>query len=113
MLLTENFQVLTALIMDQNNLSKSSPNQKDTWTPPDPTTVVSNNRRDPPLEGGHSTKIGGMWTLKYDISSPKLYELLINIELKLVTTLDIKNLYNHVKMCLNAVTRLREDLLPD
>ena len=61
--LTENLQVLTALMMDQANIYKSSSTQKDTSTPPDPTTVVLINRRDPPLEGVHSTKIGGMWTL--------------------------------------------------
>ena len=27
--------------------------------------------------------------------------------------MDIKIFYNHINMCLNAVTRLREDLLPD
>ena len=26
--------------------------------------------------------------------------------------MDIKNFYNHIKMCLNVVTRLREYLLP-
>ena len=75
--LTENLQVLTSLLMDQTNISKYSPTQKDTSTPPDLTTVVPTHRRDPPLEGLHSTKIGGMWTLKHEISSPKLYELLI------------------------------------
>ena len=54
-----------------------------------------------------------MWTLKHDISSRKFYELLINTELKGDTVLDIKNLFNHIKMSLNVVTRLREDLLPD
>ena len=41
------------------------------------------------------------------------YELLIKIELKGYTALDLKHFYNHVKMSLNAVTRLREQLLPD
>ena len=27
--------------------------------------------------------------------------------------MDTNNLFNHIKMCLNAVTRIREDLLPD
>ena len=62
-LLTENLQVFTSFMMDHTNISKSSPAQKDTSTPPYPITVVPANRRDPPLEGGHSTKIGGMWTL--------------------------------------------------
>ena len=47
-----------------------SPNQKDTSTPPYTTTVVPDNRRDPPSEGGHSTKVGGMWNLKHKIRSP-------------------------------------------
>ena len=54
-----------------------------------------------------------MWTLKHEICSPKFYELLIKIELKGDTSLDIKNFFNHIKMCLNAVTRLRENLNPD
>ena len=48
-------------MMDLTNISKSSPTQKDIWTPPDPTIVVLTNRRDTPLEGEHSTKIGVMW----------------------------------------------------
>ena len=47
--ITENLQVLTAFIMDQTNISKYSPTQKDTQTHPDPNTVVPNNRRAPPL----------------------------------------------------------------
>ena len=112
-LLTENLQVLTALMTDKTNISKSSPDQEDISTPLDPNTLVPTNRRAPPLEGGHSTKIGGMWTLKHEIKSPKFYELLIKIEIKGDTTLDLKNFCNHIKMCLNAATRLREDLLPD
>ena len=69
-------------------------------------------RISPPLEGGHSIKIGGMWNVKHEIISPNLYELLINTELKVNTAMDLKNFYNHIKMCLNSVTRLREDLLP-
>ena len=53
-----------------------------------------------------------MWTLKHEISSPRLYELLIKIEIKGYTAMELKNFYNHIRMCLNAVTRLREDLLP-
>ena len=100
-------------MMDQTNISKSSPAQKDTSTPQDPTTTVHTNKRYPPLEGGISENIGGMWTLKHGISSPRFYELLIKTELKGYTALDLKNLYNHIKMSLNAVTRLKVDLLPD
>ena len=65
------------------------------------------------MEGGHYTKIDGMWTLKHEISSPKFYELLIKTELKGDTALDINNFFYPIKMCFNSVTRLREDFLPD
>ena len=68
-LLTENLQVLTELMTYKTYVSKSSQSQKDTSTPPEPTTVVKTNRRDPPLEGGHYIKIGGMWNLKHEINS--------------------------------------------
>ena len=59
----ESINKLTTLMMDQTNISKSSPAQKDTSTPPDPTTTFQTNKRAPPLEGGISENIGGMWTL--------------------------------------------------
>ena len=65
------------------------------------------------MEGGHSTKIGGIWTLKHETISTKFYEILIRTEIKGYTTLDLKNFYNHANMCLNEVTRLQEDLLSD
>ena len=74
--------------------------------------MVLSNRRALPLDGVHFTKIGGMWTLKHEIISPKLYKLLINIELKVYTAVDLNKLYNHINICLNEVTRLLEDLLP-
>ena len=98
---------------DRNNISKSSLSQKDTLTPPDPTTTIHTNRRAPPLEGGIYENIGGMWTPKHEISSPRFYELLIKTELEGDTSLDLKNFYNQIKMSLNAVNRLREQLLPD
>ena len=64
-------------IKDQINTLKYSSTKKDSPNPPDPTTVVPDNRRDPPLDGGHYTKIGGMWTLKHQIISRKFYEILI------------------------------------
>ena len=49
-LLTENLQVLTALMIDKTNISKYSPAQKDTWTPLEPTTLLpTNNRAQPEL----------------------------------------------------------------
>ena len=98
---------------DKNNILKSSPSQKHTSTPLEPTTTVQTNRRDPPLEGGISENICGMWTLKHGISSQIFYELLIKTELKGDTDMDFKNLYNHINMYLNAVARLKVDLLPD
>ena len=59
-----------------NHKHKSQAENKDSPKFQDPTTVVPANKKAPPLEGGHSTKIGGMCTLKHDIISPKFYELL-------------------------------------
>ena len=109
----ETLKDFAAFMMDQTNISKSSPAQKDKSTPPDPTTTVHTNRRAPPLEGGISKNIGGMCTLKNEIRSLRFYELLIKTELKGDTALYLKNFYNHIKMSLNAVTRLKVDLLPD
>ena len=53
-----------------------------------------------------------MWTLKYEINSPKLYEVLIKTQLKGYTAMDLKNFYNNIKICLNEVTILRQYLLP-
>ena len=74
--------------------------------------MVPANKNATPLEGGCSTKIGGMWNLKHEISSPKFYEILINIELNGSIDMDLKNFYNRINMYLNAETRLLEDLLP-
>ena len=93
--------------MDQINIPKSFPAQKDTWTPPEPTTTVNINKRAPPLEGGISGNIGGMWTLKHEISSPRFYEIFIKTQLKGDTALDLKNFYNHINMSINAVNRLK------
>ena len=64
-------------MIDQTNIPRSSLAQNYPPKSPDPTTVAPANSRDPPLDGGHSTEIGGMWNLKHEISSLKLYELLI------------------------------------
>ena len=52
--------ILETMKKHNNNISKSSPAQKDTLTPPEPTTTVHTNRRAPLLEGGISENIGGM-----------------------------------------------------
>ena len=64
--------------MDQINIYKSSPDQKDSPKDQYPTNVIPDDRRSPQLDGGHSTKIGGIWTIKHEIISPKFYELLVN-----------------------------------
>ena len=60
--------ILATMKKDKNEILKSSPAQKDTSTPPDPTTTVHTNKRAPSLEGVISENIGGMWTLKHEIS---------------------------------------------
>ena len=54
-----------------------SPGNMDSPKYSDPDNVVPTKNKVPLLEGGNSTKIGGMWTLKHDIRSPKFYELII------------------------------------
>ena len=80
--LSEEFKTMFAVLSNQIDTMSYSPTQNDTSTPPDPNIVVTYNRRAPTLEGGHSTKTGGMWTLKDEISLPKFYDILINTELK-------------------------------
>ena len=105
--LTEYLTEMIPSIIHRVNVLKTSPERKDSPNDQDPTIVVPANKRATLLEGGNSMKIGGMWTLKHEISSPEFYELLIKTELKLDTDVDLKNFYKHIKMCLNAVTRLR------
>ena len=89
-----------------------SPNKVETNKPQYFTTVVHTNKKDPPLEGGKYWKIGGMWTLKLETSSPKLYKLLPDKNIKGDTALDIKKFYNHINIFLNVVTKVQEYLLP-
>ena len=103
---TESLIAMITSMMDQIKISKSSSETNDLPKSRDPTTVIQANNRDTPLGGGNYEKNGGMWNLKHEIRSPKFYELLIKTELKEDTALDIKKLYNHIKMYLNAMTRL-------
>ena len=64
-------------MMGQTNNSKLSPDQKYASNPPYITNMVPANRRATALDGGHYTKICGMWTLNHEISSKQIYELLI------------------------------------
>ena len=94
----EDLTAMIASMMDQIKISKSSLEKKDPTKSQDPTTVVPSNKKDPPLEGGHSTKDGGMWTLKHETISPKFYELPIKTQLKVDTDMDLKNFYNYNRM---------------
>ena len=85
-------------MMDQIEIPKSSPGKKDSPKTQDPTTFVPANNRYLPLEGGNSTEIGFMWTLKHETSSPKFYKILLNIEIKGENDLDLNNFYNHIKL---------------
>ena len=69
-------------------------------------TVVPTNKKVPPLEGVHYTKIGDMSTLKHEIISSKFYDFLLKTYRKEKTAMDHKNFYNQINMCLNAVTGL-------
>ena len=73
--------------MDKRTISKSSPDYKDSPKAYSPITVVQANKKATLLNRGHSTKIGGMWTLKHEISSTKFYEIIIKAELKGYTAL--------------------------
>ena len=81
---------ITSMI-DHIDILEYSPGQKDSPNAQDTTTVVPADRKASPLNSGHSTKNGVMWTLKHDISSSKFYELLIKTELKVNTALYVKN----------------------
>ena len=111
--LTEDLTEIITSMMNNIKILKFSPENKVSPKAQDTNTVFTDNKRDTPLEGGNSTKIGGMWNLKNDISSPKFYELLIKTELKEDNALDIKSFYNHIKRCINTFTRLREEILSD
>ena len=60
----------TTSLMDHINIYKYLPSQKYSPKPPYPTTLIPANRRAPPLNSVQYTKIGDMWNLKHDISSP-------------------------------------------
>ena len=94
----EDLTAMIASMMDQIKISKSSLEKKDPTKSQDPTTVVPSNKKDPPLEGGHSAKNGGMWNLKHETISPKFYELPIKTQLKVDTDMDLKNFYNYNRM---------------
>ena len=99
-------------MMDRIQISNSSPENMDPPKAQDTNTTLPAKKKSPQLEGVHYTKIGGIWNLKNETRSPKFYELLIKIEIKYDTALDLKNFYNHIKICINKMTRIQEDLCP-
>ena len=64
--LTEYLTEMIASMMDQIKISEYSPDNKDYPKDQYPTTVVP--YKAPPFEVKNYTKIGGIWTLKHDIS---------------------------------------------
>ena len=78
----DNITAMINQMMYHNQNSNYPPDNMDSPQAQCPTTVVPDNNKTIPLEGGNYTKNGYLWTLKHEISSPKFYELLINTELK-------------------------------
>ena len=93
-------------MMDRIQISNSSPEKKYPSKAQDTNTTFPAKKKSPQLEGVYYTKIGGMWNLKHETRSPKFYELLIKTEIKYVTVLDLRNFYNHIKICINEMTRM-------
>ena len=88
--------------MDQTNIYKSSPDNKDSPKSQYLTTVVPANKKALTLEGGHSMKNCGMWNLKYKTSSPKFYELLIKKSIQrrhLSVSQELLQTYQDVSQC--------------
>ena len=83
----------------------------ETNKPQDSATVVHTKRKVSLLEDGHSKQLFVLCNLKHEINWPKLYEFLISTKLKGETALDTKNLYNHIKMCLNVATIRRQNII--
>ena len=92
----DNNAAIIKKMMVNNQICNFSPYSMYSTKDQSPNTMVTYNKKALPLEGGHSTKNGYMWTLRHEIISPKFYEL--------------KNFYNNINMCLfmclNMVTRL-------
>ena len=75
--LTQYLTVIIASMMDHINTFKLSPEKKNPLKDQDTNTMVLANKKASLLDRGHSTKSGGMWTLKHETSSPKFYEIFI------------------------------------
>ena len=73
---------------------------------------TSDINKSPTLKVGNWYNISGMCNIEIEISSPNFYEPSIENKLKWETALDLKKFYNHNKICLNAVTKIRDYFLP-
>ena len=73
--------------------------------------ILSNQEIFIPPYGKTSRNIEDMRTLKHQIITPKLYELIIKGELKQDTSLYVNNFYSRVKISLNAVTNIKNYFL--
>ena len=98
--------MITSMI-DHTKNSKCSPDHKCFLKAQYTTTVVPANKRSLSFEGAYYKQNFGMYILKHEIISPKLYEILVKTELKLNTAMNLKNFYNHINMSLHAVTGLQ------
>ena len=87
--ITEYLTEMIISMMDKIKILKTSPDKKDPPKDQYYTTLVPANKRDLPLEGVNSTKVGDVWTLKHEIRSPKFYEILIKTEIKGDTSLEL------------------------
>ena len=102
----DNITAMIKNMMYHNQNLNYPPDNMDSPYAHGPTTVVSDNKKAIPLEGGYSTKNGYLWTLKHDIRSPKFYELIINTELKVTLLWTSRTSTTTKNMCTNTVTRL-------
>ena len=86
----EYFKTLLKQVLFQNQTSLS----ENMYSPKyqDYNTLLSDKKNAPPLEVVNRTEIGGIWTLKHEISSPKFYEIIIETELKGDTDMELNNL---------------------
>ena len=74
----DNLMAIMENMMDHIQISDPSSENMDSPKAQGPNTAVLDKKKAPSLDGGHSTKIGGMWNIKHEINSPKFYELIIN-----------------------------------
>ena len=69
--------IKTLLVQMKAQIKNLSPDKVGSPKAQDYEIMIPDNKKAQPLEDVNSMKIGGMWTLKHDINSPKIYELLI------------------------------------